>query len=620
LFVTHYSLKTVSLFAFLFLLISACAEAGGGNVIKNEGSVKTVGNINSGGPSNARDSSGLLRVKSMVSGSGNTGGSGITRVTGNTLTIKSIYAARFLTQATFGPTADEIRSFVQLDDVNKWFEQQVGATYRAHLPYVKERQAAIDQFLKLEKEAESFAYISRHHRWWDSAINSKAQLRHRIAFALSQIFVVSEKNPNLKDAQYALTDYYDMLVRNAFGNFRTILEDVSLHPAMGIFLSALKNEKADRIKNIRPDENYAREIMQLFSIGVHLLNQDGTPQLNSQGNTIPTYNEDLVKEFAKVFTGWNLAHTAWQGHMTHGSTTQSMVPWNNYHDMTEKQLLNEQKLPEDQKAEQDLDAALDNIFNHQNVAPFISKQLIQRFVTSNPKPAYVKRVANVFDDNGNGVRGDMLAVIKAILLDDEARNGAGYDPGFGKLKEPLLVISHVWRALSAIKFDRGEYGDFPGVLVYRIPQAELNEFTGTFGQGILSAPSVFNFYRTDYSPPGVLREQSITAPEFQILNENTLANLLNTLNWQVQNSHTSETQWGTTFDLQPLFDIGDDTKRLLDVLNLVFLSGQMQDDLRQIIHKHLNSPVFPPGSAGVKVRVKDAITLVISSPDFMVQR
>ena len=300
------------------------------------------------------------------------------------------------------------------------------------------------------------------------------QLRQRVAFALSEIFVVSNKNGTLAYQPWALASWYDMLAANAFGNYRDLLEDATLHPAMGIYLTHMQNQKADAALNIRPDENYAREVLQLFSIGLVRLGSDGTPLLDG-GQPIPTYGQAAVRGFAAVLTGWNWNNTGC-GPTTYVCCTEEtyarcgpydynvpawklpIQPIEAFHDNTNaKQLLDYAGaalpggvLAPGGSAPVELDAALDNIFHHPNVGPFIGRRLIQRLVTSNPSPAYVQRVASAFNNNGNGVRGDLKATVRAILGDPEARFGQWMFPStFGKLREPLPQEHQLWRAMSA---------------------------------------------------------------------------------------------------------------------------------------------------------------------------
>lgn len=465
---------------------------------------------------------------------------------------------------------------------------------------------------------------SRIDAWWNTAINGNDQLRQRVAFALSEIFVISAVGPPLKGSQFGMADYNDMLAKNAFGNYRNLLEDVTLHPVMGIYLSMLHNRKAQSEQNIRPDENYAREVMQLFSIGLHELNLDGTlKQLN--GKPIPTFDQNDVEAFARVFTGWKFANANWDIYVSNGDRTVPMVPFEEFHDITEKHLLDGQVLAAGQTAQQDLDAALDNLFNHPNVAPFISKQLIQRLVTSNPSTGYVERVAIVFNDNGQGQRGDLKAVIKAILLDTEARNGHLNSTTFGKLREPILRLSHLRRAFPAIpvvregeRWGSGTCGEDSYELYITVLPFPW-DFRLVFGQDMLRAPSVFNFFRPDFSPPGSIRNQGLVAPEFQIMTENTLTGSYRTINFEIQNSGESRNL--TVLNTAWAEALADDTEALLDKLDLVLLSGSMPAEMRTILADHLNNANFPTDVQQRRVaKVRDTISLIISTPNYLIQQ
>ena len=280
---------------------------------------------------------------------------------------------------------------------------------------------------------------------------------------------------------------------------------------MGVYLSMLGNQRADPARNISPDENYAREMMQLFTIGLVELNPDGTVRTDARGQEIPTYDQDIIEGFARVFTGWNYAEGANfnRARRTVANQTVPMELYPDYHSTESKQLLNGVQLPAGQSGQRDLEDALDNVFAHPNVGPFIATRLIERLVTSNPTPGYVQRVASTFNDNGGGVRGDLEAVVKAILLDVEARS-ANTTPSGGKLKEPLLRLTQLWRAYDARSAD--------GTFVFRPSTNDV------FAQGPLQSPSVFNFFSPFYAPPGEIADAGLTAPELQIATEfrNTL--------------------------------------------------------------------------------------------------
>ena len=525
-------------------------------------------------------------------------------------------AARFLTQATFGPTHADIAHLQSLPSFDAWLQEQFAETPSLQEPYVRARCPEL-------AGADACDYDSwvpsRHDAWWNNIISGKDQLRQRVAFALSQLVVVSGRAPALNDSQFSLASYYDMLAKGAFGNYRDLLSEVTRHPAMGIYLSMIRNQKADPDRNIRPDENFAREVLQLFSIGVHRLNPDGTLQLDEAGLPITTYSEDTIREFARTFTGWNYANLDWYEHTWRAEKTLPMVAVEDYHDTDEKVLLDRQVVPAGLDAAADLDAALDIIFQHPNVGPFLSKLLIQRLVTSNPTPGYVQRVSAVFDDNGSRVRGDLKAVVRAILLDTEARNGHVTLPGhFGKLREPLLKISHLMRAFQAAKMDGGEWGDYPGTWVYRIAGNQYR-MDQEVGQGVLRSPSVFNFFQPDYAPAGPVRSAGLVSPEFQILTDNNLASGANIINAQIHWA-TPDGDWASPLDFSYEADLAVDTDALLDHLDILLMNGQMRPDLRDIIDIHLAYTWYPEGPDGLLQRARDAVSLVMMSPAYQVQR
>lgn len=547
----------------------------------------------------------------------------------NLSTQSSEAAARFLTQTTFGPTQDSIDSF-EFGQYENWLNDQFALPIESHLTKLRTLDTKMCGGMDPDYD-ETNNRPARHHIWWDAALNSPDQLRQRIAFALSQIFVVSETG-GLSQFQFGLADYYDVLLNNSFGNFRDLLKEVTLHPMMGEWLSHLKNHREDPTQNIHPDENFAREILQLFSVGLYKLNQDGSLQLDFANKPIPTYGQEEVKQFARVFTGWfyDDIDSWWQ----RGATTKPMVssvPTDNaaadFHETGMKVLLNGELITAGQTPEQDIDDAIDNIFNHENVAPFISKQLIQRLVTSNPSPVYISDVAAAFINNGNNVRGDMKTVIRAILLHSEAR-GVPLDPqSFGKLREPLLRFSHLWRAFGIVTRQlegplwppedtcgRGNY-DFLKVWW------GLSNFRGVTGQGPLDAPSVFNFYSPFFSPQGPIGDAGKVAPEFQIATENKSVQTANALNWTIQRSEQSnDNNSPSVLDLDDEINWANDHEQMMDKLNLLLLNGEMSSQLRSIILTHLNDAPFPAGSAGLRPKLEDAIMLIVNSHEYMVQK
>ena len=423
-------------------------------------------------------------------------------------------ASRLLAQASFGATSTSIEQVFELG-VEPWIEAQMALPPSSHLEYLEDLQAQLGE--------EELWRNSRMEAWFHHALTAEDQLRQRVAFALSEILVVSEKSA-FGEEIFGLANYYDLLVNQAFGNYRDLLEQVTLSPIMGMYLSMLGNEKPDQERNIRPDENYARELMQLFSIGLVELNIDGTPRLND-GQTIATYDQNSIKGFAHVFTGWTFNGTREDNwYWPEYNVIDAMTPVEAFHDKGEKHLLDGLIVPANQDAQTDLEMALDNIFNHANVGPFISKQLIQKLVTSNPSPDYVERVALIFNDNGQGTRGDLGAVVKAILVDDEARNGhQSSNSAFGKIREPIIKATHLWRAFDASSPNgRFQFG-WPDYF---------------FAQAPLASPSVFNFFSPDYAPPGDIGEQELVAPELQIITENYLT--------RTSNFFAYSTLWGHT--------------------------------------------------------------------------
>ena len=417
-------------------------------------------------------------------------------------------AFRFLNQATFGATAADVQSLIALG-YEGWIDRQLQLPASLELPHVQQVFATYPpgaDFTRLHED--------RVDIWLRNALHAPDQLRQRVAFALSEIMVISQAS-TLVGYPWGSASYYDMLARNAFGDFRELLEEVTLHPAMGVYLSMLGNQKPDAVRNIRPDENYARELMQLFTIGLVQLNGDGTVRRDAQSRPIATYDQQVIEGFAHVYTGWNFsgAPNFALARPTIQNQTVSMQAYAEQHDTGAKRVLDYPgaaftQISAGQSPQEDLEGALDNIFGHPNVAPFISKQLIQRLVTSNPSPRYVARVAARFENDGTGRRGNLGAVVKVILLDAEARSlpqtGTAARATTGKLSEPLLRLTQFWRAYGAAS-QSGKYN--------------VQSITGLIGQGPLQAPSVFNFFSPFHAPPGEILDQGLVAPEMQVATE-----------------------------------------------------------------------------------------------------
>ena len=510
-------------------------------------------------------------------------------------------SARFLNMATFGANIDSIDSVSSIG-FEPWLDQQIALPSSSHVAYLQ----ALEPTLNLAED-ETLRRRERLEAWFTHAITAQDQLRQRVAFALSEILVVSEQS-TFGDDTYGLANYYDILVNNAFSNYRDLLEQVTLSPIMGMYLSVLGNQKPNEAENIRPDENYAREVMQLFSIGLVELNNDGSEKLQD-GQNIPTYNQETIKAFAHVYTGWNFngatAETWWKFYRNY-NTMEPMTAVEAFHDTSEKQLLNNVVVPANQTAEQDLAIALDNLFNHPNVAPFIGKQLIKKLATSNPSPEYVARVSAVFNDNGQGVRGDLGAVVKAILLDSEALDGTTSNATFGKVREPLLRAVHLWRA-----FDASSPND----------RYQFNWPDYAFAQAPLSAHHVFNFFSPDYAPPGIVSDNNLIAPELEIVTENYLTRTSNFIAYSTFWGHSEFEDENTKdkrilIDMTPLKPMVDNTNELLEHLNMLLLGGTMNDEMRAILTEAFDKT----SEQEVNDRLSNLLFLIMISPQYTVQR
>ncbi|WP_313918856.1 DUF1800 family protein [Tahibacter sp.] len=541
-------------------------------------------------------------------------------------------AARFLAQTTFGPTAADIQHLRTIG-YRAWFDEQLAVPMTLQLDYLN----------WVASIPEPVYQNARMEAWWLGALGGpdpamptlihRDQLRQRVAFALSEIFVISKVNGAVSGQTRSAAHYYDRLATHAFGNFRNLLEDVTLHPAMGHYLSMFKNRKPDLAENIRPDENYAREVLQLFSIGLVELNPDGTPRLLG-GQPIPTYNQTTVRGFAHVFTGWNWKNcdqgNSWDWQFCEPGPNgayweQPLEPVESMHDTAGpevdgnsqhyKQLLNyagvalpNGRLPAGGNARSDMAAAMDNIFRHPNVGPFMARALIQRLVSSNPSPAYVARVAAVFDNNGSGMRGDLGAVVRAIVFDAEARLGPYTRPDtFGKVREPLLRLAHLRRAMEA----RAQIGRF---------QDWNPEFD--YAQAPLASPSVFNFFKPDYSPPGELSTRGLLAPELQIHTESQITAQTNALGSQIFWGYVGQTYAepnSILIDTTRDAALAANPAALVDRYNLLLLSGQMSPWMRAHLVSYLDG-ITSDTPNYLRQRVHEALYLIVNSPEYAVQK
>ncbi len=497
-------------------------------------------------------------------------------------------AARFLHRASFGPTE---ASIARLRDIGyvAWVAEQMQKPATFLLPVTRQHNPP--------------RWGEHVNSWLENATNADDQLRQRVAYALSQFFVVSDQG-GLGGEQAALSNYYDILVANSFGNFRELMELVTLSPIMGDYLSMKGNQKPDPENGIRPDENYARELLQLFSIGLVQMAADGSVLLDNNGTPIPTYDQQVIEAFAHVFTGWHFTGVENWNYPKNKDWYTPMEAYQARHDIGEKTLLNGVVLPAGQTAEQDLNDALDNIFNHKNVAPFFAKHLISQLVTSNPSAGFVKRVADTFNDDGTGVRGNMGAVVAATLLDDEAMNGYRQDPeAFGKLREPLVRLVSLWRAFNG----NPAHPDFSyGWLKNRLAQAPLQ------------SPSVFNFFSPAFSQSGAIRDMGLKSPEFQIHNESSIIDITSAmLAHSVWNNTESTSERNLApVDISRLMLMDDDRESLYELLSKLTLGKPLSDNLRTQADYLLDARK----NASSEIRAEDLLFLFVSSPEAAVQR
>lgn len=488
-------------------------------------------------------------------------------------------AGRFLNQCTCGATQETVQH-VQQVGFDSFLNEQFALPRSSHLSWIDSRST-------------DPGWWDTMNAWWTLAATAPDQLRQRVAFALSEILVTSFHDGDLGDNGVAMSAYMDILATNAFGNYRQLLQEVTLSPTMGVYLDMLANDKSDPSSGRHPNENYARELMQLFSVGLFQLNIDGSVALDGNALPIPTYDQSAVSGLAAVTTGWTFAGQShfwdWQPNFR-----QPMSIFSTHHEPGAKQILNGVVIPSGQTGPQDLDMALNTIFNHPNVGRFVGRQLIQRLVTSNPSPGYLYRVAATFDNNGQGVRGDLKAVVKAILLDYDARGASKIGQGAGKLREPVMRLTHLFRALHIQPED--------GVFAFWLPDE--------FGEQPLNAPTVFNFFPPDYVAPGSIALAGLFSPEFKITTETTVVAQAN----QVY----EELFWQYPFpvDLTTEKNLAGTPATLVDHLNVKLMNGAMSSAMRQ----SLIDTITQVPASNKSERARSAVWLVLNSPEYVVEK
>lgn len=522
-------------------------------------------------------------------------------------------AVRFLLQAGFGPTPAEARAFTT---PAAWIAAQVAQPFTPY--YVNHVNAMWAQGADHRPGGKEYTDAWVGERFWALAATAPDPLRQRVGFALHHVFMVSQADSSLWEHSRAFAHYLDTLNRHAFGNYRALLEDMALSPAMGIYLSHIRNRKEDPANGRLPDENFAREVMQLFSIGLVELNPDGTPQRDAQGRPVETYGNADVMALARVFTGWS-----W--YVPDNQLTQNQFRWGNPdysaagdkgYDLRPMRAYPGQSstaevrlfqgkphavtIPAGTAPEAKLRFALDALANHPNVGPFIGRQLIQQLVTSNPSPAYVARVSAAWANNGRGVRGDLGAVVRAILLDAEAARAPA-----PKLREPVLRVAQAMRAFGA-RSASGRY-------------AMAWEFDN-LGQRIFRAPSVFGWFRPGYVPPGTaFAAAGLAAPEFQLVNESTTPAWVNTvealfgwgLGW-----NGSAVDVTVPMATQTALVQAGNLEGLVQDLNLMLLAGRMSAALRQDVLDAVGS-VSGSDAKSHEWRARVAAFVVMTAPEFL---
>jgi len=512
--------------------------------------------------------------------------------------------ARFLDQATMGST-DALIAHVSAVGFERFLEEQLAAPASGYpdLPAMPgNQQVGCPEGSPTTCVRDNYTMYPLQVRFFQNALKEEDQLRQRVAFALHEILVVSGVDIRQPSA---MGPYLNMLHRNALGNYRTLLAELTLSPAMGNYLDMVNNPAAVPPENIPPNENYARELLQLFSVGVDMLNEDGSPQLDVTGRPVPAYEQEAIEELARVFTGWTYATLPGSGPRKSNPPNYKASMWlyrdgqgrDTTHDKGSKTILQypgapHSVLPANQDGAVDLDQALDNVFFHPSVGPFVSKQLIQHLVASNPSPACVARVARVFADDGRGVRGNLAAVVRAILLDPEARGGEKSDPAYGRLREPVLFVTNLCRSLGATS---------DGVLAGQAT---------AMGQTLFNPPSVFSYF-----PPEYAIKDGVLGPEFGIQSSTTAIARINFVSALVFNGIGRGTPTGgTSLDLSKWSPLAADPAALVSAVDRLLLHGTMTGEAAREITAAVAA--VPPANAPGRVRT--AFALVASSSAYQV--
>ncbi|MDD0839738.1 DUF1800 domain-containing protein [Curvibacter sp. HBC61] len=505
-------------------------------------------------------------------------------------------AGRFLSQATLGYSRADLNALMA-SSYSEWLDAQFKAPRsQGHVDWLKARGYADASYIN--------STAGLDNTLWRKFISSTDPLRQRMVLALSELCVVSVLGINAQWRQFSVANYLDLLETHAFGNYRTLLQQITLSPAMGYYLTYRGNQKANPNTGSQPDENYARELMQLFTIGLVQLNADGSVKTHSSGAPLETYQQADVSGLARVFTGWNQDVSGLTTPYPPDVQVRPMVNTASRYETGSKAFLGT-TIAAGVSATEALNTALDTLFLHPNLPPFVGRQLIQRLVTSNPSPAYVARVSAVFSNNGAGVRGDLQAVLRAILLDTEARDSARMaQPSQGKLREPVVRFLNWARAFGA---------NSPSGLW---AVGDTSDPATRLGQSPMRSGSVFNFFRPGYVPPGTaLTSQGLTGPEFQITNESSVAGYLNWMQRVVAGSGAGD----LSADYSSLLPLAGNAGDLLQEINQVLAASQLSAATLASLQSALNTmPSATP--AQLRNRVHAALVLVLAAPEYIVQK
>lgn len=551
-------------------------------------------------------------------------------------------ARQFLNHATFGAKDSEVEALADrmmqigvTRAAEEWIDSQFDLPVTYHQSLAEEMVTA-DGFDTTQASINIVRY--RYHAWWHNAITAEDQLRQRTAWALMQICVVGESGSNFnsrfagklgKGRWLGLSNYYDMLLDNSFGNYRGVIGDVTFHPIMGIWLSHFRNQKADPSRNIFPDENYAREILQLFTIGLYELNDDGTYKRDGEGELIPTFDNTEIETFARLFTGltYNQSTEFRRGTI---NFQEPMMMFDDQHDQEPKEVFNGETLPGGVGGIADINAGLDNIMQHDNIGPFICRRLIQRLVRSNPSRSYMSRVVAKFNNNGSGEKGDMKAVLKAILLDQEAWDGirmvrlarpyrlvvSGQGSERSRLQEPIVQYAGFVRKFGSTDNANGYF--------------QMSRLNFNWAQYPYGSPSVFNFYLPDFQPAGDITdhvaseripERTLYAPEFQLLDGVFANRTPNRYRSDALNGRTVHTNLNNSngllrctinYDFTTEQALASDPAALVEHLDATLCCGTMSDEARQALVDAISI------STNTNNRYRAALTSVLTSPAFAI--